>query len=133
MSITESLGIEHIMATPGRTRVTPGVPAPAVPEKKKRGPKPGTKYNKKGTGTSLVLPPGKVDVVGEPRAVPATDVVKADDVYSKCNRMVDVLLAEYQHQQDLRDAAQAKMDYVDGLYRQMTNGVGTLHKNGTHP
>lgn len=133
MSITESLGIEHIMATPGRTRVTPVVPAPAVPEKKKRGPKPGTKYKKKEAASEWVMRPGKVDVIRQPRAVPTTDVVEGHDASNQLNRMVDVLLAEYQHQQDLRDAAQAKMDYVDGLYRQMNNGVGTLHKNGTHP
>lgn len=130
MSVIDSLGIEHIMATPGRTRVTPDVPAPVVPEKKKRGPKPGTKYRKKVTVSGLGFPPGKVDVVRESCAVPSADVVKGEDIYAKWNHMVDVLLAEYSHQQDLRDAAQAKMDYVDGLYRNMTNGEFSLHKDG---
>lgn len=114
------------MATPGRTRVTRGVPLPAIPEKKKRGPKPGSKHKKKVAGAVG----GDVGM----SAVGVNDVrvdgLSPQEVLNhRFTRMVDVLVAEYRHQQDLRDAAQAKMDYVDGLYQKMSDGGGTLRQN----
>lgn len=110
MSITESLGMDHIMASPGRTRVTLGAPLPAIPEKKKRGPKPGSKH-KKNVMAELDCRPGKIELVDKPDEVP---------------RVVEVLTAEYGRLREARDAAQAKMDYLDGLYHQMTDGAGHL-------
>ena len=112
------------MATPGRTRVAVGAPLPAIPEKKKRGPKPGSKYKKKAAVVGVV--PGGGLEEGVKPDVPRGGIIEASDAPMRLNRMVDVLTAEYGRLREARDAAQAKMDYLDGLYHQMTDGAGHL-------
>lgn len=112
------------MATPGRTRVGLGAPLPAIPEKKKRGPKPGSKYKKKGMA-ELDCRPKKIECVEKPDA-PHDGLIEKFEAPARLNRVVEVLTAEYGRLREARDAAQAKMDYLDGLYHQMTDGAGHL-------
>lgn len=117
------------MATPGRTRVISGAAGPVVPAKKKRGPKPGTKYKKKALD-GLDLKPGKIEVVSNPGVPRGRLREGGPDPSTRLNRVVEVLTSEYSRLQEARDAAQAKMDYLDSLYQHMTEGGGHLSTGG---